>query len=155
MYKRQEYDYDGWATFDYVGREFHAPFADFEVTIKIDKDYVIGAGGTLENPNDVKGYTENPDIKTDKDNKATWKFSAKNILDFAWAADKDYSVESFVVPDGPKVYFVYQKSDKTKFGSEAQPYITKYYQLRNATFGRYVYPNYSFIQGGDLSLIHI
>jgi hypothetical protein len=52
--KIAEYDYDGWATFDYVGREFHAPFADFDVTIKIDKDYVIGAGGILENPSEVK-----------------------------------------------------------------------------------------------------
>lgn len=147
--KIAEYDYDGWATFDYVGREFHAPFADFDVTIKIDKDYVIGAGGILENPSEVKGYTENPDIKTDKDNKATWKFTAKNMLDFAWAADKDYSVESFVVPDGPKVFFVYQKSEKTKYWEEAKPYITKYYQIMNNTFGRYVYPNYSFVQGGD------
>ena len=76
--KIAEYDYDGWATFDYVGREFHAPFADFDVTIKIDKDYVIGTGGILENPSEVKGYTENQDIKTDKDNKATWKFSKKH-----------------------------------------------------------------------------
>ena len=45
--------------------------------------------------------------------------------------------------------FVYQKSEKTQFWSEAQPYITKYFQLMNATFGRYVYPTYSFIQGGD------
>lgn len=147
--KIAEYDYDGWATFDYVGREFHAPFADFDVNIKIDPGYVIGAGGILENPNEVKGYTENPNIKTDSNNKATWHFTAKNILDFAWAADKDYYVESFVVPDGPKVFFVYQKSDKTKYWAEAQPYITKYYQLMNATFGRYVYPTYSFIQGGD------
>ena len=147
--KIAEYDYDGWATFDYVGREFHAPFADFDVTIKIDKDYVVGAGGILENPSEVKGYTENPDIKTDKDNKATWKFTAKNMLDFAWAADKDYSVESFVVPDGPKVFFVYQKSEKTKYWEEAKPYITKYYQIMNNTFGRYVYPTYSFVQGGD------
>ena len=147
--KIAEYDYDGWATFDYVGREFHAPFADFDVTIKIDKDYVVGAGGILENPSEVKGYTENPDIKTDKDNKATWKFSAKNMLDFAWAADRDYSVDSFVVPDGPKVFFVYQKSEKTQYWEEAKPYITKYYQIMNNTFGRYVYPTYSFIQGGD------
>ncbi len=147
--KIAEYDYDGWATFDYVGREFHAPFADFDVTIKIDKDYVIGAGGILENPTEVKGYTENPDIKTDKNNKATWKFTAKNILDFAWATDKDYSVERFVVPDGPKVFFVYQKSEKTKYWEEAKPYITKYFQIMNNTFGRYVYPTYSFVQGGD------
>ena len=147
--KLAEYDYDGWAAFDYVGREFHAPFADFDVTIKIDKDYVVGASGVLENPTEVKGYTENPDIKTDKNNKTTWRFTAKNILDFAWAADKDFSVESFIVPDGPKVYFVYQKSDKTKYWGEAQPYITKYFQLMNANFGRYIYPTYSFVQGGD------
>ena len=106
--KIAEYDYDGWATFDYIGREFHAPFADFDVTIKIDPEYVIGAGGNLENPNEVKGYVENAVVKTDKNNKSTWRFTAKNMLDFAWAADKDYTVESFIVPDGPKVYFVYQ-----------------------------------------------
>jgi hypothetical protein len=54
--KIAEYDYDGWATFDYMGREFHAPFSDFDVTIKINKDYVVGAGGILENPTEVKGY---------------------------------------------------------------------------------------------------
>lgn len=147
--KIAEYDYDGWATFDYIGREFHAPFADFDVTIKIDANYVIGAGGSLQNPNEVKGYVENSNIKTDKNNKATWRFTAQNILDFAWAADQDYTVESFVVPDGPKVFMVYQKSEKTKFWEEAPPYLTKYFQLMNAYFGRYLYPSYSFIQGGD------
>ena len=146
--KIAEYDYDGWATFDYVGREFHAPFADFDVTIKIDKDYVIGAGGTLLNPTEVKGYDVLANIKATK-NKATWRWAAKNMLDFAWAADKDYSVESFDVPQGPKVFFVYQKNDKTKFWGEAQPYVTKYYQIMNSRFGKYAYPSYSFIQGGD------
>ena len=147
--KIAEYDYDGWATFDYVGREFHAPFSDFEVNIRIDKNYVIGAGGILENPLEVKGYDEKATIKTDDKNKATWKWSAKNMLDFAWAADKDYTVENFTVLDGPKVYYVYQKSDKTKLWSASKPYITQFFQLMNATFGRYTYPTYSFIQGGD------
>ncbi|ROI07922.1 M1 family peptidase [Chryseobacterium sp. H3056] len=147
--KIAEYDYDGWATFDYIGREFHAPFSDFEVNIKIDKNYVIGAGGTLENPSEVKGYETKPSIKADKSNKVTWRWTAKNMLDFAWAADRDYTVESFVILDGPKVYFVYQKSDKTKYWPEAKPYVTKFFQLMNATYGRYVYPSYSFIQGGD------
>ena len=147
--KIAEYDYDGWAAFDYVGREFHAPFSDYEVNIKIDKDYVIGAGGNLENPTEVKGYDSNATIKADISNKVTWKWTAKNILDFAWAADRDYSVESFPILDGPKVYLVYQKSEKTKYWSEMKPYITKYYQLMNATFGRYKWPSYAFIQGGD------
>ncbi|MGS0747855.1 M1 family metallopeptidase [Halpernia sp. GG3] len=147
--KITEYDYDGWAAFDYVGREFHAPFADFDVNIRIDKNYVIGAGGILENPSDVKGYTNSPNIKTDKNNKVIWHWTAKNILDFAWAADRDYTVDSFSVLNGPKVYLVYQKSDKTAAWEQAKPYITKYYQLMNASFGDYVYPTYSFIQGGD------
>lgn len=147
--KIAEYDYDGWATFDYIGREFHAPFSDFEVNIKIDKNYVIGAGGTLENPSEVKGYDAKASLKTDKNNKVTWKWTAKNMLDFAWAADRDYTVDSFVILDGPKVYFVYQKSEKTKHWEQAKPYVTKFFQLMNATYGRYVYPSYSFIQGGD------
>jgi hypothetical protein len=147
--KIAEYDYDGWATFDYVGREFHAPFSDYEVNIKIYKEYVIGAGGTLENPLDVKGYDEKANLKADKNEKVTWKWKAKNLLDFAWAADRDYTVESFVILDGPKVFYVYQKSEKTKFWGESKPYVTKFFQLMNATFGRHVYPSYSFIQGGD------
>ena len=147
--KIAEYDYDGWATFDYIGREFHAPFADFEVNIKIDKDYIIGAGGTLENPLEVKGYDQNADIKSDSKNKATWKWTAKNILDFAFAADRDYTVETFTILDGPKIYYVYQKSEKTQLWEESKPYVTKFFQLMNATLGRYAYPSYAFIQGGD------
>ena len=147
--KIAEYDYDGWATFDYVGREFHAPFSDYEINIKIDKEYVIGAGGTLENPLEVKGYDQKASVKADKDNKATWKWTAKNMLDFAWAADRDYTVEHFTILDGPKVFYVYQKSEKTKLWQESQPYVTKFFQIMNASFGRYPYPSYSFIQGGD------
>ena len=147
--KIAEYDYDGWATFDYVGREFHAPFSDYEINIKIDKEYVIGAGGTLENPSEVKGYDQKASVKADKDNKATWKWTAKNMLDFAWAADRDYTVENFTILDGPKVFYVYQKSEKTKLWQESQPYVTKFFQIMNASFGRYPYPSYSFIQGGD------
>jgi hypothetical protein len=147
--KIAEYDYEGWATFDYIGREFHAPFSDFEVDIKIDKEYVIGAGGTLENPLEVKGYDKKATQKIDETNKTTWKWKAKNMLDFAWAADRDYTVENFTILEGPKIYYVYQKSEKTKLWEESKPYITKFFQLMNTKFGRYAYPSYSYIQGGD------
>lgn len=147
--KLAEYDYDGWATFDYIGREFHAPFADFDVNIKIDRDYVIGAGGTLLNPTEVKGYSPSASVKAGADNKATWRWNAKNMLDFAWAADRDYTVETFTVLDGPKIYYVYQKSDKTKLWEESKPYVEKFFQLMNSSVGRYTYPSYSFVQGGD------
>jgi len=147
--KIAEYDYDGWATFDYIGREFHAPFSDFDVQIKIDKEYVMGAGGTLLNPGEVKGYVPNANVKSSSEGKATWKWSAKNLLDFAWAADRDYTVEQFTVLGGPEVTYVYQKSDKTAFWELSKPHITKFFQIMNATFGPYQYPTYSFVQGGD------
>lgn len=147
--KMAEYDYDGWAAFDYVGREFHAPFADFDVTIKIDPSYVIGAGGTLVNSDEVKGYSLTPNIKTDKNGKATWHWKAENILDFAWAADPDYTVEDFTILGGPKVYYVYQKSEKTYNWELSKPYVTQYFQLMNKKFGKYHWPSYSFVQGGD------
>lgn len=147
--KIAEYDYEGWHTFDYIGREFHAPFADFEVNIKIDKDYVIGAGGVLRNQNEVKGYSPTANIIADENGKATWKWVAKNILDFAWAADRDYSVDYFTILDGPDIYLVYQKNESTELWEQSKPYITKFFQIMNTTFGRYDYPSYSFIQGGD------
>ncbi len=147
--KIAEYDYQGWHTFDYIGREFHAPFADFDINIKIDKDYIIGAGGTLKNPNEVKGYSDNARIAEDENGKATWKWTAKNMLDFAWAADKKYTVERFTVLDGPEIFLVYHKNEKTQFWEESKPYISKFFQIMNATFGRYAYPSYTFIQGGD------
>lgn len=147
--KIAEYDYDGWATFDYVGREFHAPFADFNVNIAIDKNYVIGAGGTLMNPSEVKGYDANAKIKADKKGKAVWKWTAKNMLDFAWAADRDYTVETVDSKIGTKLYLVYQKSEKTKFWEESKPYVDRFFQIMNTHFGKYVYPSYAFVQGGD------
>lgn len=44
-----------------------------------------------------KGYTAASNVKADQEGKATWKWTAKNILDFAWAADRDYSVDEFTV----------------------------------------------------------
>ncbi len=147
--KIAEYDYDGWATFDYVGREFHAVFSDYDVKINIDKNYIIGASGVLQNPDSVKGYVAKPKIKKGKKGKVTWHWKAKNILDFAWASDRDYIVENFEINDGTKIYFVFQKNEKTAHWEESKPLVKNFFQIMNAKFGEYQYPVYSFIQGGD------
>ncbi|MDL1913740.1 MAG: M1 family metallopeptidase [Bergeyella sp.] len=147
--KIAEYDYDGWAVFDYISREFHAPFADFDVRISIDKDYIIGAGGTLKNPDEVRGYKTDAKIRYDQNNKVTWHWTAENILDFAWAADPGYIVERFRVPRGSEIFYVYKVSDKTAFWALSKDYITRFFLLMNSKYGAYAYPTYSFIQGGD------
>lgn len=146
--KVAEYDYEGWHTFDYIAREFQGVFGNFDVKINIDKNYILGAGGVLQNPDDVKGYTPIAKPKI-KNKKIFWHFKAENIHDFAWAADSDYTVDSIKVPEGPLVYLVYQKSENTKYWEEAKPKIIEYYQIMKENFGAYPYPVYSFIQGGD------
>ena len=76
-------------------------------------------------------------------------FYRKKYFRFALAADKDYSAETFIVPDAiSKVNFVYQKSEKHNLERSTTLHY-QIFQLMNATFGRYVYPTYSFVQGGD------
>lgn len=143
-----EYDYEGWHTFDYIAREFQGVFGNYDVTIAIDKNYIIGAGGVLQNPKDVKGYLADAQPVVKK-NKTLWHFKAENIHDFAWAADPDYTVDSISIKNGPLVYLIYQKSEQTNYWKESKPYIKKYFSLMKENFGAYPYPTYSFIQGGD------
>ena len=147
--KMAQYDKEGWHLDEYIGREFIAPFGNFDVKIQIQKDYVIGASGKLQNPNEVKGYTQNPKLPT-QNTKATWHFKAENIHDFVWAADKEYVVSKQQVPDGPEVYFVHlNKDDINENWAKAQDATVKYFQFMNNYFGKYPWSTYSIIQGGD------
>ncbi|MEL7221336.1 MAG: M1 family peptidase, partial [Bacteroidota bacterium] len=53
--KLAEYDYQGWHANPYIGREFHGIWGDFDVKITIDKSYIVGATGYIQNPNEVGG----------------------------------------------------------------------------------------------------
>ena len=47
--KLAEYDHMGWHANPYIGREFHGVWGDFELRLKIDKNYVVAATGHLQN----------------------------------------------------------------------------------------------------------
>ena len=57
--KMAEYDYQGWHADEYIGREFYGVWGEFDVKISIDKDYVIGGTGYLQNPLEIgHGYED-------------------------------------------------------------------------------------------------
>ena len=57
--KIAEYDYEGWNAEPYLGREFHGVWGDFDVTLTIDKKYIVAASGYLQNPDNVgHGYSD-------------------------------------------------------------------------------------------------
>ena len=147
--KMCEYDYQGWHANPYVGREFHGIWGDFNVKITIDKKYVIGGTGYLQNPDEIgKGYeASGSSVQASSGDKLTWHFIAPNVHDFAWAADQDYVHTSHQAKDGPMMHFFYQKNDKTTDNWEALPKIMdKAFTFINQHCGKYPY---------DLSLIHI
>jgi hypothetical protein len=147
--KLSEYDYQGWHSNPYIAREFHGVWGDFDVKIKMDRKYTIGASGILQNAKEIgKGYSDGPG--TDKSDKLEWHFLAENVHDFVWAADPDYEHIVHEAHDGSTMHFFYQPGDRTtdnwknlpKVMDEALRYI-------NGRFGKYPYPVYSFIQAGD------
>src|SRR5690606_34185671 len=134
--KMAHFDEFGWHLDEYVGREFVAPFGNFDVTIHINKDYVIGSSGKLQNPDQVKGYTSNPKIKT-KNKKATWHYKAENIHDFAWAADPKFVVDSAKTEDNVTIYGVYIPKDEQVKDNWKQALSTTadFFELTGKNFG--------------------
>lgn len=148
--KMAEYDYEGWHADPYVQREFHGVWGDFDVKISIDKKYVLGGTGYLQNPEEIgHGYAA-PDVEVKQPlgDKLTWHFVAPQVHDFAWAADPDYIHDVKQVPGGPTLHFLYQ-IDTTGNWDRLQEEMVEAFQIMNRKFGIYPYKQFSTIQGGD------
>jgi hypothetical protein len=150
-----EYDYEGWHPTPYVAREFYGVWGDFEVKISIDKSYIIGGTGYLQNANQIGYGYEAPGTKVNRPAgaKLTWHFVAPNVHDFMWAADPDYKHLVRNIPNGPTIHVLYNyvpnnPRNDTLWNEVADaavavlPFIEK-------KFGPYPYKQYSFIHGGD------
>ena len=148
--KMAEYDYEGWHSDPYVGREFHGVWGEFHVKISIRKDHVLGGTGYIQNPQEVghgyekEGSTVNPPLGE----KLTWHFKAPNVHDFAWAADPDYLHGKRQVPDGPMLHFLYEP-DTTGHWDTLMTQAVEAFQIQSGMFGKYPYDQFSVIQGGD------
>ncbi len=114
--KMAEYDYQGWHANPYIAREFYGIWGDFDVKISIDKNYVIGGTGYLQNPEEIgHGYLpEGQTPKPAKGAKLTWHFKAPNVHDFVWAADPNYTHTSLKRPDGLTLNFFYLKTERNQ-----------------------------------------
>lgn len=149
--KMAEYDYRGWHAYQYVAREFHGVWGDFDVKITLDPKFVVAGTGKLQNADKVGYGYEKPGTTVKRpDGNLTWHFIAKNVHDFAWAADPEYVHDKAQVPNGPELHFFYQPKDKTTDNwKKMEEAAVKHFEFMNKTFGKYPYETYSIIQGGD------
>jgi hypothetical protein len=152
--KMAEYDFEGWHTPPYIGREFHGIWGNFDVTLHIDKTFVVGGTGYLQNPQEVgHGYEDaSKPLNLPKSNKLTWHFKAPNVHDFTWAADPEYNHDIFKMENGIELHFYYKKNLDAKYlenWKKLQPKTAELMKYFSEHVGPYPYKQYSVIQGGD------
>ena len=105
-------DVHGWNPLPYIGAgEFYLEYGDFDVSLTLPAGFVVAATGTVQNPAEVwtveqrtrlaraRGAAERVEIITKAEASAngarrtpgtkTWRFTASNVRDFAWAAGPD------------------------------------------------------------------
>ena len=106
-------DYAAWTNKEFIGRgEFTLEFGNYDVELTVPADHIVSSTGALQNPKNVLTATQRKRLKeaekaarivfivTEEEalenekrgtNKTkTWKFSAKNVRDFAWASSRKF-----------------------------------------------------------------
>ena len=150
--KMAEYDFEGWHADPYIAREFHGVWGDYDVTITLDKNYIIGGTGYLQNPQEIGHGYEAPGtkVKKQKGNTLSWHFKAPMVHDFMWAADPEYTHDVLEMENGPTLHFLYKnKSELVENWKALQPKTAQAMEFFSKNIGPYPYEQYSVIQGGD------
>ena len=136
-----EFDHHGWHSNPYIGREFHGIWGDFEVTLDVPSGYVVAGTGVKTSEKALEGPQGTPRTQS--------TFEADDVIDFAWAADPDFIVESVVVGD-VDLNLVHQANpDIDSNWTALAGYAAKAMAFINEDIGPYAYPQYTVAQGGD------
>ena len=143
-----EYDPRGWHANPYIGREFHGVWGDFDVTVALDAAYVFASSGY---PAAVEGAFYDPEVDAliRAGTYAAHRRIAPRVHDFTWAADRDYVRDTLLRDDGTLLEFYYQPGADTEAWSRLPSIMDAALTYINATYGRYPYDKYAFVQGGD------
>ncbi len=164
------YDRDGWHPMPYLDMgEFYSEFGDFDVTITLPENYVVGASGvlqtesekafiqqkveetrayldTLQNPE--TGLVEN-DYPPSSENLKTIRFVAEKVHDFAWFADKRFRVvkSQVTLTSGQEVdtWVMFTKTNEA-YWKEAISYVDRAVNFYSELVAEYPYPQATAVQ---------
>lgn len=167
------YDRKGWHPMPYLDQgEFYAEFGNFEVRITVPDNYVVAATGDLQNETEIqwlrnkKPFTRTPKAKklpTQKKqleenetpssvNTKTLVYRQNNVHDFAWFADKTYTVKSdtLQLPSGKIITAnVFYYSENSELWSNSIAMIKRAILTKSAWLGEYPYHVVSVVDGGN------
>lgn len=151
--KMAEFDFEGWHADPYIAREFHGVWGNFDVKITIDKNYLLGGSGYLQNGNEIGYNYQDKGVLVSipkKQKTLTWHFVAPNVHDFTWAADKNYIHDVVPTNFGTTLHFIYKNNPAIiENWEKAESKTVQLMEYYNRIVGKYPYEQYSVIQGGD------
>jgi hypothetical protein len=157
-------DFEGWHNKAFLGAgEFTLEFGDYEVAITVPSDFVISSTGALRNEAEVLTATQRERMalarrttgqpvqivtlaeataaeRAKAPGVKTWRFSAENVRDFAWAGSRKFIWDAMTVKQngGPDVLAM------SFFPKEAEPlwsaYSTKSIAHTIDVYGRMTFP---------------
>jgi hypothetical protein len=172
-------DLHGWDRTQYLGiSEFYTEYGNWNVELTVPKNFILASTGTLTNPNDVltadqlqrfNSLTRDsttriilPDeIASTADSvsadSTVWKFSAKNVRDFAWAASPNFVWDGTLTNHGVRIYAFYHPDEYTASvpllmsdapnWNEGAAMAKHSIEHFSANFGPYVYPQATVVSG--------
>ncbi len=139
-------DYEGWHNKAFLGRgEFTLEFGNYNVELTVPDNHIVSATGELTNSNDVLSKNQLARLNavaadklsfivtpeeakqnetTDATGTKTWRFSAENVRDFAWASSSKFIWDAMIHEQPGAEY------DKVLamsfYPNEAEPVWSKY-----------------------------
>lgn len=164
------YDREGWHTMPYLDQgEFYSEFGSFDVSITLPSNYVVASTGVLQTESEkqflqkrieetaqkVFGEEEYKKVKKHEfppsdSLRKTLRFTAEQVHDFAWFADKRFHVRSqkATLPSGKQIdCYAYFTDFEAHLWAEGARYTAQAVEFYSQTVGEYPYPHASAVQG--------
>ncbi len=162
------FDAKGWHPIPYLDQgEFYSEYGNYDVTITLPENYIVGATGELQTSSEVeflerlsdstkkiKSFSESDTFPTSSKKLKTLHYIQNNIHDFAWFADKRFHVLSSEVSlpyskRKVKTYVMFTNK-YAKYWKDASKYINDAIYYYSLWIGEYPY-NYCTAVDGALS----
>lgn len=163
------YDKDGWHPMPYLDMgEFYSEFGNFEVNITLPENYVVAATGVLETASEMDFLNQKVEatnqLLNDKDafatvntdtfpasssNLKTLKYTAENVHDFAWFADKRFYVQKSQVTlsnDKTVETWAFFTNEEANLWKQATKYLDRSVLFYSDYVGNYPYPHATAVQ---------
>ena len=156
------YDHNGWHPMPYLDMgEFYSEFGTFDVEITLPSNYVVGATGVLQTPSEQAFLAQRveetntylakldkeavPDLTIPASSKKhkTIRYTAENVHDFAWFADKRFMVQkdTVLLDDGSVIdTWALFNQQQQQYWKHAMSFIKRSLHFYSTHVGNYPYP---------------